>query len=63
MSGRTAGLLFGFGLGVVWMWLGFWPAVLTLILGVIGWLIGGVAEGKVNLADVWSDLQGRRREV
>lgn len=65
LSARTMGLLVGFTLGIVWMWLGFGPAVLVGFLGLLGWLVGSVvasaAAGSVNLPALWNDLIGRGR--
>ncbi len=63
MSARVIGIVVGLVLGIVWMSLGFGAAVLTGILALIGWFIGGVVEGRVNVVDVWNDLQGRRRGI
>lgn len=64
-SVRTTGLLVGFTLGIVWMWLGFGAMLLVGLLGLLGWVVGGVvanaAAGNVNLSAVWSDLIGRDR--
>jgi hypothetical protein len=47
------------------MWLGFGAALLTGGIGLLGWLVGAVAArvaaGNLNVADFWSELQGRRR--
>lgn len=63
-SARTRGIVIGMALGIVWMWLGFGAALLTGVLGLIGWLVGAavssIAAGNVNVADVWDDLRGRR---
>jgi hypothetical protein len=59
------GLVVGLVLGIVWMWLGFGPALLTGVLGLLGWLIGTLAgnwvEGDTRVADLWNDWQARRR--
>ncbi len=60
MSARVIGIIVGLVLGIVWMSLGFGAAVLTGILAFVGWLIGGIIEGRINIAEVWNDLQGRR---
>lgn len=64
-SAQTRGLIIGLVLGIVWMWLGFGAALLTAGLGLIGWLIGtavgSMTAGNVTVADLWNDLQGRRR--
>jgi Mg/Co/Ni transporter MgtE len=65
VSAQTRGLVVGLVLGIVWMWLGFGAALLTGGIGLLGWLVGtvaaSVAAGNLNVADLWSDLQGRRR--
>lgn len=64
-SAQTRGLVVGLVLGIVWMWLGFGAALLTGALGLIGWLVGAAvsraAAGELNIADLWSVLQGRRQ--
>ncbi|HEX6540741.1 MAG TPA: hypothetical protein VF040_03225 [Ktedonobacterales bacterium] len=60
LSPRTTGLLVGFAFGVVWMWLGFGPAVLAGFLGLLGWFVGSVvasaASGRLDLATFWNDV-------
>jgi uncharacterized membrane protein YqaE (UPF0057 family) len=63
MSARMMGIAIGFGFGVVWIALGFGAAVLAVVLALLGWFIGAVIEGKIDLSAVWYDLQGRRREM
>lgn len=63
MSARVIGIAVGLVLGIVWMSLGFGAAVLTGFLALIGWFIGSVVEGRVNVVDVWNDLLGRRRGI
>lgn len=64
-SVRTTGLLVGFTLGIVWMWLGFGAALLVGFLGLLGWIVGSLAanaaSGNVNLSAFWNDLIGRDR--
>jgi hypothetical protein len=59
------GLVVGLVLGIVWMWLGFGPALLTGVLGLLGWLIGTLVgnwiEGDTRVAELWNDWQARRR--
>lgn len=66
LSAQTRGLAVGLVLGIVWMWLGIGAALLTAGLGILGWLVGtvvsGIAARNVNVADLWSALQGRRVE-
>lgn len=64
-SAQTRGLMIGLVLGIVWMWLGFGPMLLTAALGLLGWLVGAVvgrvAAGELNVADLWGILLGRRQ--
>jgi len=59
MTGRLAGLLLGFAFGIVWATLGFGVVLLCSLLAFVGWLMGGVAQGSINLANIWQDLQGQ----
>ncbi len=61
MSARVVGIAIGLVLGIVWMSIGFWQAVLTGALALIGWFIGGVIDGQINVTEIWNDLNGRRR--
>jgi hypothetical protein len=61
MSASVIGIFIGLVLGIVWMTLGFGAVLLTGLLALIGWFVGGVVEGKINVVEVWNDLQGRRR--
>ena len=64
ISNRTVGLVLGLVLGIVWMWLGFGPALIVAALGLAGWLIGAVVSsvtaGNLDLTEFWSDLRGRQ---
>lgn len=59
-STRITGLFLGFALGVVWMWLGFGPALLAGFLALIGLfvasLLSSAAGGRVDLAALWNDM-------
>ena len=59
--GAFVGLMIGFAFGVVWLTLGFGPAVLCLFLAAVGWFIGALFQGRISLANLWHDLQGQRR--
>jgi uncharacterized membrane protein len=63
MTARTLGLVIGFALGVVWVAFGFGAALLVAVLAFLGWLVGGIAEGQINVVTLWEDLQGRRRDL
>jgi hypothetical protein len=64
VSGRILGLAVGLILGIVWMWLGFGPALVVAALGIVGWVVGSalgnLSSGNVDLNELWSDLRGRR---
>jgi hypothetical protein len=63
-SAGLIGLGVGLVLGIVWMWLGFGAAVLVGVLGLLGWGIGrvvrSVSTGRIDLGELWTNLQGRR---
>jgi uncharacterized membrane protein len=63
MSPRVIGIGVGLALGFVWMSLGFWAAVLTGVLALVGWFVGSVIEGTIDIVDLWNDIRGGRREV
>ena len=58
---RTAhiGLLVGLAAGVVWSWLGFAALVLTLVCGAIGWIVGLVLDGDLDLQILIDRLRRR----
>jgi Small integral membrane protein (DUF2273) len=64
VSSRIVGLAVGLILGIIWMWLGFVPALIVAALGIVGWVVGSalgnLSTGKVDLNELWSDLRGRR---
>lgn len=49
MSARHIGLIVGLFAGLVLMTLGFWKVIAILILGAIGYLVGGVLSGDIDL--------------
>jgi hypothetical protein len=61
MSGSLVGLLLGLALGVIWVLLGFGAAVICAALALAGWFVGAVAQGSINLNDVWRGLREQRR--
>jgi len=60
MTPRVIGIGVGLVLGIVWISLGFWAALLAGGLALAGWFAGSLIEGTINLADLWNDIQGRR---
>lgn len=63
MTPRVIGIGVGLVLGFVWMSLGFWAAVLTGGLALVGWFVGSLIEGTISIVDLWNSLQGRRRSL
>ena len=57
MTTSTIGLLAGLLLGVAAAAGGFWGFLLALVLGVVGYLLGGHFDGEIDL----NQLVGRRR--
>lgn len=49
MSARHIGLIVGLFAGLVLMTLGLWKVVVILMLGVIGYVVGGVLSGDIDL--------------
>ncbi len=62
MSARVKGLAIGLVFGIMWAAFGFGAALLAGFLAITGWLVGGMVEGRINIAEVWDDLQGRWRD-
>lgn len=63
MTLRVVAIGIGLVLGIVWMSLGFWAAVLTGGLALAGWFVGSLIEGTISVTDLWSAVQGRRRSL
>ncbi|HEX3269252.1 MAG TPA: hypothetical protein VHR15_01290 [Ktedonobacterales bacterium] len=63
MSAQVVGIFIGIALGVIWITLGFGAVLLCVVLGIVGWVVAGVAQGTIHLGDVLQDLQGRRRSA
>jgi hypothetical protein len=63
MSGQVVGAFIGIALGVIWITLGFGAVLLCVLLGIVGWIVVGVAQGTIHLGDIMQDLQGRRRSA
>lgn len=61
MSTSTIGLLAGLLLGVAAAAGGFLGFLIALVLGVVGYLVGGHYDGEIDLGNLRSG-QGRRRE-
>ncbi len=58
MATSTIGLIAGLLLGVAAAAGGFWGFLIALVLGVVGYAVGGHYDGEVDLSQL---LGGRRR--
>ena len=63
MTPRVIGIGVGLVLGFVWMSHGFWAAVLTGGLALVGWFVGSLIEGTINIVDVWNAIRGGGRSL
>ena len=63
MTPRVIGIGVGLVLGFVWMSLGFWAAVLTGGLALVGWFVCSLIEGTINIVDVWNAIRGGGRSL
>ena len=63
MTPKVVGIAVGLVVGIAWMWLGFWAALLTGGLALVGWFVGSLIEGTIHPVDVWNSLQGRRGDL
>jgi len=59
MRAAYVGLLVGLAAGIVWSWLGFAALVLTLVCGVIGWVVGLALDGDLDLQKLFDGLRRR----
>ena len=49
MKAKYIGLLMGFAVGFVWMWLGFWALLFVVVAAAGGYVIGGVVGGDIDV--------------
>ena len=63
MTPRVIGMTVGLILGIVWISLGLWAAILTGALALIGWFVGSLVEGTISVTDLWDAIQGRRQSL
>lgn len=59
MTTSTIGLLAGLLLGIAAAAGGFWGFLIALVLGAVGYVVGGQYDGEVDLSQL---LGGRRRD-
>jgi len=50
--GRYAGLIVGLVFGVIWVRDGFADAVLVAVVGLIGYYVGAILSGDIDLVDM-----------
>jgi uncharacterized membrane protein YeaQ/YmgE (transglycosylase-associated protein family) len=53
MSTSTVGLVAGLLLGVAAAAGGFWGFLVALVLGAVGYLVGGQLDGEIDLGQLW----------
>lgn len=58
MTTSTIGLLAGLLLGIAAAVGGFGGFLIALVLGVVGYLIGGHFDGEVDLSQLWGRKRG-----
>ncbi len=59
MRVKYIGLVAGLLVGVVWMWLGLEKLAVVLVCGVIGYVIGRILEGELDVQRFIDDLRRR----
>ncbi len=56
---KYIGLVIGLLVGIVWMWLGPEKLIVVLVCGVIGYVIGRILEGELDVQRFIDDLRRR----
>ncbi len=56
---KYIGLIVGLVVGIVWMWLGLKELAFVLVCGVIGYVIGRILEGELDVQRFIDDLRRR----
>ena len=59
MTGTQAAMAVGAVIGVIWVTVGFWPAVLVAVLIAVGAVIGRIVEGKLDVGTLVQAVSGR----
>jgi len=59
MSLRYIGLAIGLVVGVVWVALGLEKLIVVLVIGAVGYLIGGVLTGEIDVQRYLDSLRRR----
>ncbi|HMK93735.1 MAG TPA: hypothetical protein VK576_12135 [Thermoleophilia bacterium] len=57
MSLRYIGLVIGLVVGVVWVALGLEKLIVVLVIGAVGYLIGGVLAGEIDVQRYLDNLR------
>ncbi|PPF76793.1 hypothetical protein C5B96_16335 [Subtercola sp. Z020] len=60
MTPTTRGMLVGAVLALTAVAFGFWPMILVALFIAVGYAVGRVLEGKLDLRGVTDALRGRR---
>jgi uncharacterized membrane protein len=56
---KYIGLAVGLLVGIVWMWLGLEKLAVVLVCGAIGYVIGRILEGELDVQRFIDDLRRR----
>lgn len=60
MTTTTKGMLIGAVLALTAVAFGFWAMILVAVAIVIGWGVGRIVEGKLDVKELADSLRGRR---
>lgn len=60
MRGTTIGAIAGIAAACILLQFGFWGLLLAIVLGAIGWLVGGWITGTLDVRGAVAALRGRR---
>lgn len=56
---KHIGLLVGLIVGIVWMALGFEKLVVVAVIGLVGYIVGGVLGGEIDVQRYIDSFRGR----
>lgn len=57
MNAAYKGAIVGFVIGVLWMWLGFGEMLFVAIAAAVGYVVGGVLSGDLDLQRMLDNLR------
>jgi uncharacterized membrane protein len=56
---KHIGLIVGLVVGIVWMWLGLPELIVVLVCGAVGYVVGRILEGELDVQRFIDDLRRR----